>query len=52
MDDSHTKSGEEVINYFKTDSEVGLDDEQLKRYQAKYGPNGKFTLFCNVLPVN
>jgi len=39
MDDSHTKSNEEVINYFKTDENTGLSDEQVTRYTEKYGPN-------------
>ena len=42
MDDAHTKVGEEVLHYFKTDPETGLNDDQLKRYQEKYGPNGKY----------
>ena len=41
MDDAHTKTPEEVVNYFKTDENTGLDDAQVKRYQEKYGPNGK-----------
>lgn len=40
MEDSFTKSGEEVLNYFKTDENTGLTDEQVQRYQEKYGPNG------------
>ncbi len=44
MDDAHTKSNEEIINYFKTDENTGLDDEQIRRAQEKYGPNGKFGL--------
>jgi len=39
MDDSHTKASEEVINFFKTDENVGLSDEQIKKYTEKYGPN-------------
>jgi len=39
MDDSFTKTTEEVINYFRTDEESGLDDAQVKSNQAKYGPN-------------
>ena len=41
MDDSHTKSGEEVINILQTDAETGLDDQHVARAQEKYGPNGK-----------
>ena len=46
MDDSHTKPGDEVLRYFKSDPEVGLDDDQIKRYQEKYGPNGECD-FCS-----
>ena len=45
MDDSHTKTTEEVVNYFKTDEHTGLSDEQIKRAQEKYGPNGE--LMCH-----
>jgi len=41
MEDSFTKPVEEVVNYFKTDENTGLTDEQIQRYQEKYGPNGK-----------
>jgi len=40
MEDSFTKPVEEVVNYFKTDEITGLTDEQIQRYQEKYGPNG------------
>ena len=42
MDDAHTKTGEEVVNYFKTDENTGLDDNQIRRHQEKYGPNGMY----------
>ena len=53
MDDSHTKSVEEVINYFKTDETTGLSDDQVKRAQEKYGPNGEYTIQfgINILSV-
>lgn len=35
------KTVDEVINYFNTDSERGLTPDQVKKYQEKYGPNGK-----------
>lgn len=41
MEDAHTRSVEEVVNYFNTDSERGLTVDQVKKYQEKYGPNGK-----------
>jgi len=39
MEDSHTKPSEEVVNYFRTDENTGLDDAQVKSNQEKYGPN-------------
>lgn len=42
MDDSHAKPYDEVLRFFNTDENLGLDDDQVKRYQAKYGPNGGF----------
>lgn len=39
MEDAHAKTTEEVLNYFQTDPEKGLTPDQIKRYQAKYGPN-------------
>jgi len=39
MDDAHTKTGEEVTNYFKTDEHTGLGDDQVKRAVEKYGYN-------------
>lgn len=41
MEDGHAKSVDEVINYFGTDLERGLSNDQIKRNQEKYGPNGK-----------
>jgi len=39
MEDAHTKTGDEVLAFFKTDPEAGLDDGQIKSHQEKYGPN-------------
>jgi len=41
MDDAHAKTWEEVVEYFGTDLEKGLNLDQIKSYQKKYGPNGK-----------
>lgn len=41
MEDAHTKTVDEVVNYFNTDPERGLTLDQVKKYQEKYGPNGK-----------
>lgn len=40
MEDAHAKTVEEVQNYFNVDPEKGLTPDQVKRNQAKYGPNG------------
>ncbi|CAG2057058.1 unnamed protein product [Timema podura] len=40
MDDAHAKTVDEVLNYFGTDSERGLAQDQVKRNQEKYGLNG------------
>jgi Ca2+ transporting ATPase len=39
MEDGHTKTVEEVLNYFNSDPERGLTLDQVKRNQEKYGPN-------------
>ncbi|KAL0272326.1 UNVERIFIED_CONTAM: hypothetical protein PYX00_005347 [Menopon gallinae] len=39
MEDGHTKTAEEVLNYFGTDLERGLSPDQIKRNQEKYGLN-------------
>lgn len=45
MEDGHIKTVEEVVNYFNTDPERGLTPDQVKKYQEKYGPNGKSKYF-------
>uniref|UniRef100_A0A8D8QBA0 Calcium-transporting ATPase n=1 Tax=Cacopsylla melanoneura TaxID=428564 RepID=A0A8D8QBA0_9HEMI len=39
MEDAHAKTVEEVLGHFQTDPNNGLSPDQVKRYQAKYGPN-------------
>lgn len=41
MEDGHSKSVDEVLNYFNCDLDKGLTGDQIKSNQAKYGPNGK-----------
>jgi Ca2+ transporting ATPase len=41
MEFAHTKTCSEITNYFAVDEDVGLSDEQIKRNQEKYGPNGE-----------
>lgn len=45
MEDSHTKTFEEVLLHFKTDENSGLSDDLIEQYQKKYGPNGKSFAF-------
>nr|CAD7194560.1 unnamed protein product [Timema douglasi] len=42
MDDAHAKTVDEVLNYFGTDAEKGLAQDQVKRNQEKYGLNGEY----------
>ncbi|KAK7871875.1 hypothetical protein R5R35_006455 [Gryllus longicercus] len=39
MEDAHSKTVEEVVNYFNVDLDKGLTPDQVKRNQEKYGPN-------------
>ncbi|XP_034252460.1 calcium-transporting ATPase sarcoplasmic/endoplasmic reticulum type isoform X2 [Thrips palmi] len=39
MEDAHTKTVDEVLNYFSCDTERGLSPDQVKRNQEKYGLN-------------
>lgn len=41
MEDGHSKTVDETLNYFGTDAERGLSTDQIKRNQEKYGPNGE-----------
>lgn len=43
MEDAHAKTTEEVLKHFGTNPDVGLTADQVKQFQAKYGPNGKKT---------
>lgn len=44
MEDAHAKTVDEVQNFFNVDPEKGLSLDQIKRNQAKYGPNGMYKL--------
>ncbi|XP_067118952.1 calcium-transporting ATPase sarcoplasmic/endoplasmic reticulum type-like isoform X2 [Centruroides vittatus] len=39
MELAHTKSWKEITEYYGTDLERGLSEEQVRKYQEKYGPN-------------
>lgn len=39
MEDGHCKTVDEVLNFYNTDHERGLTVDQVKKNQAKYGPN-------------
>lgn len=40
MELAHTKTSQEVLNFYNTDNERGLSLEQVRQNQEKYGPNG------------
>lgn len=44
MEDGHSKTVEQCLNFFGTDPERGLSLDQIKANQKKYGPNGKYLL--------
>lgn len=50
MELAHTNTTQEVLDYFHTDSEKGLSEDQVKKYQEKYGPNGELHILSNVVP--
>ncbi|XP_037954769.1 calcium-transporting ATPase sarcoplasmic/endoplasmic reticulum type isoform X3 [Teleopsis dalmanni] len=39
MEDGHSKTVEQALNFFGTDPERGLSGDQVKNNQKKYGPN-------------
>lgn len=41
MESAWTKSKKDVLDFFGVDEDRGLSDEQIRRAQEKYGPNGK-----------
>lgn len=41
MEQAHAKTVDEALKYFNTNPERGLTEDQVKRNQEKYGPNGK-----------
>lgn len=42
MEDGHSKTVDEVLSHFRVDPDRGLTIDQVKEYQKKYGPNGKW----------
>lgn len=52
MEDAHAKKVEEVLSYFSVDPERGLTPDQVKKYQEKYGPNGKRAVFFPYQPIS
>lgn len=41
MEDAYAKSKEEVLKHFGVSENLGLSQEQFRRNQKKYGPNGR-----------
>ena len=42
MDLAHTKSVEQVFEFFSVDEKTGLSLDEIKLRQEKYGPNGTY----------
>jgi hypothetical protein len=40
MESAWAKSKEDVLKYFDVDENKGYSDEQVRKAQEKYGPNG------------
>ena len=43
MEQAWARSVEETCKFFNVDESKGYSDEQVKRAQEKYGPNGKWS---------
>lgn len=41
MDNTHTKTVEEVYSFFNVNESTGLSLEQVRKQRERYGPNGK-----------
>lgn len=41
MENAHTKTASEVLDFFGVNENTGLTQEQLKVQLEKYGPNGE-----------
>lgn len=48
MDQAWTKSKEEVLAFFSVDENKGYSDDQVRKAQEKYGPNGKISFLINI----
>lgn len=46
MDLAHTKSTEQVFEYFGVDESTGLSLNEVQLSQEKYGPNGEWEAIC------
>ena len=45
MEDAHFRTTQEVLNYFNTDPNKGLTQQQVRDYTAKYGKNGMINIY-------
>lgn len=41
MELAHAKTCDETVRFFGTDPDRGLSEDQVRKAQEKYGPNGK-----------
>ena len=51
MDLAHTKSVEQVFEFFGVDEATGLSLDEIKLSQEKYGPNGTYISLINVILI-
>ncbi len=51
MELAHTKSVEQVFEYFGVDESTGLGLDEISLRQEKYGPNGTYISLTNVFLI-
>uniref|UniRef100_A0A673LHC7 Calcium-transporting ATPase n=1 Tax=Sinocyclocheilus rhinocerous TaxID=307959 RepID=A0A673LHC7_9TELE len=51
MENTHTKSVEEVYSYLSVNESTGLTLDQVKRQREKWGPNGTSDTLCSSRPA-
>lgn len=52
MDNTHTKTVEEVLGHFSVNESTGVSSEQLRKSREKWGPNGRPTSTFHSPPLN
>ncbi len=49
MENTHTKTVEEVYSFFAVNESTGLGLEQVKRQREKWGPNGEWAKVARLM---